>query len=84
MEGEADWGIDCFIFKKETVPSLKLGNVFVGYPPVGLVLKTQIEALSENFCWLKDRKPTFHLGSDWVWKRSRDPYREENIRQAKG
>ena len=69
IEGVKHVGIDCFVFKREIVPSLKLGNVFLGYPPVGKVLKTQIEVNSKNFTWIKDEKLTFHLGSDKCMER---------------
>jgi hypothetical protein len=65
------------------VPALKLGNVYIGYPPVGLVLKTQIERNSARFKWLKDERLTFHLGSDRAWKKAGDPYWDTNVSEAK-
>lgn len=60
-------GIDCFIFKRDIVPKLELANVFVGYPPVGLVLKEQIQKHSKKFYWFKNLSLTFHLGRDATW-----------------
>ena len=82
LEGTKHWGIDCFVFRRDTVPSLKLGNVFLGYPPVGLVLKTQIELNSKKFMWFKDERMTFHLGNDRPWKSCGQPYWKENRNQA--
>jgi hypothetical protein len=83
LDGTEHPGIDCFVFKREIVPALKLGNVYIGYPPVGLVLKTQIERNSARFKWLKDERLTFHLGSDRAWKKAGDPYWDTNVSEAK-
>jgi hypothetical protein len=83
-EGIKHAGIDCCVFKKEIVPSLNLGNVYVGFPPVGNVLKTQVEVNSKNFIWIKDERLTFHLGSDRPWRRNKGYYYYENYNQAKG
>lgn len=77
-------GIDCFVFKRDVVPQLNLGNVYIGYPPIGQVLKTQIEKHSGNFTWNKDRIMTYHIGNDKPWKNTSSPYFMENYNQAKG
>ena len=77
-------GIDCFVFKREIVPKLDLNNVYVGFPPVGQVLKTQIESNSSNFYWVKDHPLTFHIGFDKPWAKSNSPYFQENYNQAQG
>jgi hypothetical protein len=82
--GEEHGGIDCFIFRKSSVPLLKLGNVFIGFPPIGQVLKTQIEANASHFTWVKDRSLTFHLGDDRVWDIKQSPYSTANYREAEG
>jgi hypothetical protein len=84
VEGVKHPGIDCFFFKREIVPSLSLGNVYIGYPPVGQVLKTQIEINSKNCTWIKDERLTFHMGSDRAWYNIKDSYIEENENQANG
>ena len=84
LEGIKHIGIDCFVFKREIVPSLKLGNVFIGYPPVGKVMKTQIEINSQNFDWIKDARATFHIGRDNAWKNHKSTYGNENLKQAEG
>ena len=81
IEGAKHPGIDCFVFKRDIVPLLNLGNVYIGYPPVGTLLKMQIEANSKNPMWIKDEKLTFHIGSDKSWK-SGGVYWEENVNQA--
>jgi hypothetical protein len=83
VEGTKHVGIDCFVFKREIVPSLDLGDVYVGYPPVGQVLKTQIEVNSRNFMWFKEERWTFHIGNDLPWA-SGGPYFEANETAARG
>ena len=83
-EGVRHPGIDCFVFRRAIIPSLHLGNVYVGYPPVGQVLMSQIMANAEKFVWIKDQALTFHLGSDRAWKNRSGPYNLENQRQAQG
>lgn len=84
MNGDLHPGIDCFVFKREIVPLLMLNHVFIGFPPVGAVLKTQIEKNSRDFEWLKYERVTFHLGSDRVWKQNKSSYWIENEHQADG
>lgn len=84
MNGVSHPGIDCFVFKREIVPLLTLNNVFVGYPPVGKVLKSQIDRNSRNFQWIKYARVTFHLGNDVVWKGEKSLYWIENEREAEG
>lgn len=71
-------GTDCFIFKPELISRLRLGRIFVGYPPIGRVLRLQIEALSERFHWFLNERLTFHLGNDAVWK-DNSIYRQVNL-----
>ena len=83
LKGRRHPGIDCFVFRRDIVPNLELGNVFLGFPPVDQVLKTQIEKHSKNFVWIKDRVLTFHIGLDRSWK-GESSYRSENHSQAFG
>jgi hypothetical protein len=83
-EGERHSGSDCFVFRREIVPSLNLGNVFIGFPPVGKVLRGQIELCSKRFLWVKEMRCTFHLGDDLAWKSSSSQYAAENRKQAAG
>lgn len=84
VNGEEHGGIDCFVFKKKIAPLLRLGNVFIGFPPIGQVLKTQIDINSSNFTWVKDRSLTFHLGDDRVWDIKKSAYSIANLKEAEG
>lgn len=83
LKGVRHPGIDCFVFRRDCIPEMELNNVFVGFPPIGQVLKCQIERHSSSFRWVKNRVLTFHIGSDSTWT-GRDIYRTQNFLQAKG
>ncbi len=84
LEGSLHGGIDCLLFRREVAPLLNLGNVYVGFPPIGKVLKTQIEMHSRNFLRIKCEKLTFHVGKDQPWKKNTSPYGAENWKMAEG
>jgi len=70
LSGEAHGGTDCFIFKKDYYRSkFTLGDVFLGYPPVGRTFSQILERSSQS--WRKFRTfetmGTFHLGNDMSW-----------------
>jgi hypothetical protein len=64
LDGRLHPGIDCFVFRRDVVPSLNLGNVFVGFVPVGQVLMHQIFSHSKKNTWIKYERLTFHVGRD--------------------
>jgi len=82
-------GKDCFVFKRSLVSRMKLGNVFLGAPPVGGFLLDNIKRNATNFTLINGtsiavpRLVTFHLGRDRDWKRRKNEYWVENRRQAK-
>jgi acyl-CoA hydrolase len=85
VPGAAHRGIDCCVFRREIVPQLDLGHVFIGVPPVGLVLMQQIARHSRRFDWIKTGRFTFHLGSDRAWRQAKpSPYAIANKRAAEG
>ncbi len=83
QNGTLHGGVDCFIFKRSILPLFTLNHVFVGYPPIGKVLRSQIQLHSRNFHMREYDRVTFHLGNDAVWKDQTHPYWRENLRQAK-
>mmetsp|Transcript_25756 Transcript_25756/g.42879 ORF Transcript_25756/g.42879 Transcript_25756/m.42879 type:complete len:360 (-) Transcript_25756:162-1241(-) len=72
MTGEKHSGTDCIIFKKDLYPAkFRLGNLFLGFPPVGSVFRDLVQLHSETFHWFKTmdtHKMTFHLGNERLWK----------------
>lgn len=82
-------GTDCFVFRRDIVPDLDLGLVFVGYPPIGGHLRNAILKNARSFRrfrngkWFWPRLPvTFHLGSDRAFRDTTDIYYQVNRREA--
>lgn len=75
-------GHDCFVFKNSLLPKLNLGSTFVGFPPIGRVLRTQLKNHSKNFKTFKDEYLTFHLGEDRAWDNKTHPYYVENMKNS--
>lgn len=88
LKGKYHYGHDCFLMRRENIPKFSLRHVFIGYPPVGMVLKCQIKKFAKKFKeYPSTISMTFHLGSDQVPMKNNltnKEYREENMRQAKG
>lgn len=67
------------------ISRLSLGKVFLGYPPIGSVLKMNLERLSDRFYLFDNVYQTFHLGADTFWRRdseTNNEYYEANLRFA--
>ncbi len=69
LDGNKHHGIDCFIFKRSILKKFNLGDMCIGFPPIGTALKENIEKYSTSFYWEKNANATFHLGSDRSWKK---------------
>lgn len=83
LNGESHNGFDCFVFRPDIFPKLKLGNIFVGYPPIGSVLKNQIKLNCRKFKEFSSKeKLTFHLGVDRAWM-NHNEYSLANANAAK-
>lgn len=65
--GELHRGWDCFIFRRELLPRLKLDLVCIGAPLVGLILYANLAVHAQNFREFTDLHLTFHLGDDRAW-----------------
>lgn len=68
-EGEIHPGSDCFVMKRAIFDKIEMGNVFLGYPPFGKLLLSQIEHLAKRFTTFAsdELKVTYHLGNDKKW-----------------
>lgn len=88
LSGKYHPGKDCFVFKRGLVSRMTLGNVFIGAPPVGNFLLSNIKRLATNYTLINagnryQELLTFHLGSDQVWQTKKNEYFVENTNQAK-
>jgi hypothetical protein len=67
--GEPHRGWDCFVFRREIIPDLNLGQVCVGAPLVGLAMLANLIVFSNNFKQFTEEHWTFHIGNDRKWNR---------------
>jgi hypothetical protein len=65
--GGAHAGHDCFVFRRELYPSLKIGNIIMGTPWSEATLITSLVAYAKNFKVFKNALATFHLGDRRIW-----------------
>lgn len=82
-KGEKHPGTDCFIFQRELFKKIELNKVFVGFPPVGKVLKIQLQKHARRFALFPNEYITFHIGKDCTWNDRNSIYFQENIKQGK-
>lgn len=61
-------GCDCFVFPRNILSKINLGNVFIGFPPVAAAIEFCLRQHipQDNFIWLNRKKYhktfTFHFG----------------------
>lgn len=70
LSGQKHPGYDCFVFPFWNISAFQLGNVFLGYPPVGNVLRQNIVRQNPTFAQFEDERLTFHMGADRSWRQS--------------
>jgi len=76
-------GHDCFIFKRDLLPSFKLGNVCIGMPWVGMVPALNFIKFSKQFNFINNVVTTFHIGNEMEWNRMEYvDYRIHNANEA--
>jgi len=66
--GESHLGYDCFVFPREWIRELDVGEVCIGVHPVGLTLTLALASLAESLRLLEHAHLTFHIGNDLRWK----------------
>lgn len=83
FKGKKHVGYDCFIIKKELLDKINLEDLFIGYPPWGMVLYQLMKNYSDKNNQImkvfKDTFLTFHIGTDKPWKSNSDSLFEINI-----
>jgi hypothetical protein len=67
--GEPHRGWDCFVFRRDIYLDMRLGQLCVGAPLIGLAMLTNLLAFSTKFKQFTDEYLTFHLGNDRKWGR---------------
>lgn len=75
-------GHDCFVFRRELYPSLKIGGTLTGTPWSEATLITSLVAHAKNFKVFKHASATFHLGDSRIWLSAQyNDYRIENTNE---
>ena len=74
IKGKPHPGFDCFIFKRELIPLMELGNICIGIPFVEATLAHNLFALCKNFQLFDKEFLTFHLGMEVFKKRDKVLY----------
>ena len=78
--GKPHSGYDCFVFRREVYPQFQLGDIFIGAPHVGKVLKVNLLCNAESYKRFKNLHLTFHLGADQGWRSDKyDDYAKQNL-----
>ena len=63
-------GKDCFVIRRDLIPQLTLGSLFLGFPPWGKALDHILKSLvnaTQHHNYKSDLNVTFHLGNDLNW-----------------
>lgn len=82
--GDSHRGFDCFVFRREYLSRLSLGNIFIGAPPIGTLFKDELSRISSRMrCFESSVRVTFHLGNDRDWLDTSSPHWNQNTLEAK-
>lgn len=74
IKGKPHPGFDCFVFKRELIPLMELGNICIGIPFVEATLAHNLFALCQHFQLFDKEFLTFHLGMEIFKKRDKTLY----------
>jgi hypothetical protein len=80
-KGKTHPGFDCFVFRRDLYPKLKLKNICIGVPFVEIAFSQNLFALSRNFKLFDQERLTFHLGMEIFKKRAPREYFHYNQKQ---
>lgn len=80
--GEPHGGSDCFVFRRDALPTYELGTVCIGTLWVCTAVLLNLAYQAKKFRVLRDRVLTFHIGNDMAWTSSEfDDYEAHNWQQ---
>ncbi len=74
QKGKAHPGFDCFVLHRSLYPYLRLGDVCVGIPFVGVTLAHNLFCFARYFGLYDDLHLTTHLGMDVLPERDKEYY----------
>jgi hypothetical protein len=81
--GQAHFGHDCFVFRRDVYPQYILGDVCIGVNWVGKILLQNLQHHAMRFKEFRSKHLTFHIGNQRVWEnRENIDYIQHNTREA--
>ena len=66
--GKAHAGYGCFIYRRKVYPKYKIGNMFLGFAPIGKILLKNFEFVDGECGIFTDLHATFHIGPKSHWR----------------
>lgn len=72
--GKSHPGFDCFVFKKELIQKFILGNICIGISFLETSIIHNIAAFAEKPIYVFDQDITFHLGTEVLVSRRKNPF----------
>lgn len=67
-------GFDCFVFHRDLYPKIRLDNICVGVPFIGVTLAYNLFSFSEKMKLFDEEHLTFHIGLDVMPRRDQEYY----------
>ncbi len=67
-------GFDCFVFHRDIFTKMRLGEVCVGVPFIGITLAYHLFAFASNFKLYDKEHLTFHIGMEIMPRRDQEYY----------
>jgi hypothetical protein len=80
-QGKKHPGFDCFVFKRDLYPKLKLKNICIGVPFIEIAFSQNLFALGTYFKLFDNEQLTFHIGMEIFKKRAPQEYFDYNQKQ---
>lgn len=62
--GKKHPGFDCFVFKRDLLPKMKLGHICIGVPFIGVTLAHNLFCYARRFKLIDDMHLSSHIGMD--------------------
>jgi len=76
-------GKDCFVMERNILKKINMNSMFTGYPPWGNTLTNSLKNIDNKMKLFTEEYLTFHLGSDRVWNKNKNPLNLKNIEISK-
>lgn len=79
--GRSHPGFDCFVFKRDLFDKFQLGSICIGISFLEVTLLHNLSAFAKKPVFILDEHLTFHLGTDVLVPRKKNPYYHHNRKE---